>query len=114
MTTFSSGCGPPAAAPDLLPPFALRPGTIVSSPKLALARPPQAMNAMFNLLLRFCPRRNTGAPLIIPAARARPTNSRRVIGRERGLFVVFFMVKLATIARLVPGIVVVADRLGSF
>ena len=47
--TEASGCGPSEAAPDLLPlPLALRPGTMVSSPKLALARPPQAMNAMFN------------------------------------------------------------------
>jgi hypothetical protein len=39
-----------------------------------LARPPQPMNAMFNLLLRFWPRRMAGAALIAPAARVRPTN----------------------------------------
>ena len=34
---------------------------MVSSLRLALARPPQAMNAMFSLLFRFWPRRNAGA-----------------------------------------------------
>jgi hypothetical protein len=37
------------------------------------------MNAMFNLLLRFWPRRKAGAPAMTPAvAKVRPTNSRRV------------------------------------
>ena len=83
---FSAGCGAARARavalrPPLPPPAraAPRPGTIVSSLMFALARPPQAIIAMFSLLLRFWPRRNAGAPLITPAARAPPTNSRRVI-----------------------------------
>ena len=44
-----------------LPFGAARPGTTVSSARLALPRPPQAMNAMFSLLFRFWPRRNAGA-----------------------------------------------------
>jgi hypothetical protein len=38
---------------------------------------------MFNLLVRFCPRTNAGAALMIPAARVRPTNVRRVIAWEK-------------------------------
>ena len=61
-----------AAAP---PPDAPRRGAIVSSPRLASARPPQAMNAMFSLLFRFCPRSNAGAP--VDAARPSPLRRRR-------------------------------------
>ena len=61
---------------------AVSPGTIVSSERLAAARPPQAMNAMFSLLLRFCPGKIAGAPAIAPAdISVRPTKSRRVISR---------------------------------
>ena len=45
-----------------------RPGAMVSSPRLARARPPQAMNAMFSLSLRFRPRSSAGAPANAPAA----------------------------------------------
>src|SRR6185436_13846825 len=46
---------------------------------LAPPRPPTPIQAMFSLLLRFCPRSSAGAPAT--AARAPPTNSRRVIPR---------------------------------
>src|SRR5881392_2948787 len=84
--TFSSGCGacgPPVSEAALRPLDAARPGTTVSSSRLALARPPQAMNAMFNLLLRFWPRRNAGAPAITAVvAMVCATNLRRVIERD--------------------------------
>jgi hypothetical protein len=45
------------------------------------------MNAMFSLLLRFCPRKIAGAPAITPAViSVRPTNSRRVIPRADRIF----------------------------
>ena len=85
-TTFSSGCGatgPAAAAPPRAALSAAgpgRPAVRVSSLMRSVARPPEAMNAMFSLSFRFRPRRNAGAPVITPAAaRAPPTNSRRVI-----------------------------------
>src|SRR5262245_8569433 len=82
--TFSSGCGacgPPVSETGFLPCGAVRPGTTVSSARLALPRPPQAMNAMFNLLFRFWPRRSAGAPaMTADLARVLATNSRRVIG----------------------------------
>src|SRR5213593_2675551 len=93
--TFSSGycaCGPPVSETAFLPCGAVRPGTMVSSEKLALARPPQAMNAMFNLLFRFWPRRNAGAPATTAVvARVLATNSRRVIGLGGVIFAEDFM-----------------------
>ena len=48
---------------------------------------------MFNLLFRFWPRSNAGAPVMTPAvAKARRTNSRRVIGSDYVFFMVFFIV----------------------
>jgi hypothetical protein len=82
--TFSSGCGtsgPPVSETAFRPGGVVRPGTTVSSDKLALARPPQAMNAMFSLLFRFWPRRNAGAAVMTAvAATVCPTNLRRVMG----------------------------------
>src|SRR6476646_5962979 len=91
--TFSSGCGASGIWAFALRPLApAAPGTIVSSPRLALARPPHAMNAMFSLLFRFCPRKIAGAPAITPAvASVRPTNSRRVIRRADRIFAECFM-----------------------
>ncbi len=55
------------------------------------------MNAMFSLLLRFCPRRNAGAcEITAPVASARPTNSRRVTCRTPVQIVVFFTYELLT------------------
>src|SRR5258705_11575438 len=88
--TFSSGCGALGAWPFGFPLAA--PGTIVNSARLALARPPQAMNAMFSLLFRFCPRKIAGAPAITPAAiNVPPTNSHLVIPRADRIFVERFI-----------------------
>ena len=58
----------------------------------ARARPPQAIIAMFSLLLRFWPRRKAGAPAIAPtAASEAPTISRRVIRYPRPYLVIFFI-----------------------
>src|ERR1044071_3229850 len=85
--TFSSGCGAVGPSAFGFCGLGLVPGTMVSSARLAFARPPQAMNAMFSLLFRFCPRRNAGAATTAPAARARATNSRRVmVGESRVAF----------------------------
>src|SRR3569623_892437 len=91
--TFSSGCGAlVGSALALRPFFVAAPGTIVSSPRRALARPPQAMNAMFSLLFRFCPRKIAGAPAITPAVvNVRPTNSRRVIPEADRFFAESFI-----------------------
>src|SRR6185436_13519249 len=93
--TFSSGCGPggpPVSETAFRPLGAARPGTLVSSARLALARPPQAMNARFSLLLRFWARRNAGAPAMTAVvARVRPTNARRVMGRGGVIFAETFM-----------------------
>src|SRR5215213_9759918 len=95
--TFSSGCGALGTSafgvrPGLRPLGPAAPGTIVSSARLALARPPEPMNAMFSLLLRFCPRKIAGAPAITPAViSVRPTNSRRVIARAGRIFAESFM-----------------------
>src|SRR5258705_13941377 len=93
--TFSSGCGasgPPVSETVFLPCGVVRPGTMVSSDKLALARPPQARNAMFNLLFRFWPRRNAGAAVMTAVvARVCPTNLRRVIGLGGVIFAGDFM-----------------------
>ena len=76
---------------------------MVSSLMFVLPRPPQAMNAMFNLSFRFRPRSSAGAPVSTPAAAtAPPTNSRRVIRRWRVLFVAFFMTLLLA-ARVAAG-----------
>src|SRR6185436_9897776 len=93
MTTFSSGCGAalaaavaPASPPRPRP--VVLPGTIVSSPRLALARPPHAINAMSSFPFRSRPRRIAGAPVITPAAARAvvPTNSRRVTPRTDDFF----------------------------
>ena len=103
-TMFSSGCGaagraapPPArAAPAAaVSPRPSRPGVRVSSSMRSVARPPEAMNAMSSLPLRFLPRRSAGAPAMSPAVpSAPPTNSRRVIrgGCAFFPFVVFMAV----------------------
>jgi hypothetical protein len=65
---------------------------MVSSLRLARARPPQAMNAIRNLLFSFWPRRIAGAPVTTPAAAtALPTNSRRVIRLPRIPLLEFFI-----------------------
>src|SRR5688572_32335599 len=87
--TFSSGWGAlgGSAFRPLRPLAPAAPGAIVSSARLALARPPEPMNAMFSLLLRFCPRRIAGAPAITPAVTSvRPRKSRRVIRRADRVF----------------------------
>src|SRR5688572_33453039 len=92
--TFSSGWGAlgGSAFRPLRPLAPAAPGAIVSSARLALPRPPEPMNAMFSLLLRFCPRKTAGAPAITPAAvSVRPTNSRRVIPRAGRFLAVGFM-----------------------
>src|SRR5687768_5795024 len=94
--TFSSGCGALGGSAfglcPLRPLAPAAPGTIVSSARLALARPPEPMNAMFSLLFRFCPRRIAGAPAITPAViSVRPTNSRRVISRAGRIFAESFI-----------------------
>src|SRR6478735_12104739 len=48
-------------------------------------RPPQPITAMFSLLLRFCPRRNAGAPRARPAAVAVCKNFRREARRVRDM-----------------------------
>src|SRR5262245_66643700 len=93
--TCSSGCGasgPPVSETAFLPCGAVGPGTMVSSDKLALARPPQAMNAMFNLLFRFWPRRNAGAPAMTAVvAMVLAINLRRVIELDGVIFAEDFM-----------------------
>jgi len=75
---FSAGM--PVGGPDEAAWAPFPRGRPLPSPFMfALARPPQAIIAMFNLLFRFRPRRKAGAPAITPAAaRAPPSNSRRV------------------------------------
>src|ERR1035437_137946 len=62
------------------------------------------MNAMLSLLFRFWPRSRAGAPVMIPAvSNVLPTNSRRVIWRDRVLFVFFFMGVVGEVVRILRG-----------
>ena len=68
-----------------------RPGVMVSSPRLAFARPPQAMNAISSLLLRFCPRSSAGAPLITASSRDRAADELAARHLTRSRFPVAFL-----------------------
>src|SRR5262245_58125951 len=83
--TDGGGCAPPC---ERRPPLGPSPFMF------AVARPPQAIMAMFSFSFRALPRRNAGAPVTTAEAERAPTNSRRVIRRCRVFAVVVFIVML--------------------